>query len=51
VLLDWRTILDNVLLSIECSRKPRADERERAMTLLNWFGLGGFGRRWPILNC
>ena len=34
VLLDWRTILDNVLLSIEFTRKPRADERERAMALL-----------------
>ena len=27
VLLDWRTILDNVLLSIEFTRKLRADER------------------------
>ena len=35
VLLDWRTILDNVLLSIEFTRKPRADERERALALLN----------------
>ena len=31
VLLDWRTILDNVLLSIELVRKPRKEERERAM--------------------
>src|SRR6201986_4333153 len=35
VLLDWRTILANVLLSIEFSRKPRADERDRALALLN----------------
>jgi NitT/TauT family transport system ATP-binding protein len=47
VLLDWRTILDNVLLSIEFTRKPRADERERAMTLINRFGLGGFEHRFP----
>ena len=47
VLLDWRTILDNVLLSIEFTRKPRADERERAMVLLNRFGLGGFEHRFP----
>ena len=47
VLLDWRTILDNVLLSIEFTRKPRADERERAMALLNRFGLGGFEHRFP----
>jgi NitT/TauT family transport system ATP-binding protein len=47
VLLDWRTILDNVLLSIEFTRKPRVDERERAMTLINRFGLGGFEHRFP----
>ena len=47
VLLDWRTILDNVLLSIEFTRKPRADERERAMALLARFGLGGFEHRFP----
>jgi NitT/TauT family transport system ATP-binding protein len=47
VLLDWRTILDNVLLSIEFSRKPRADERDRAMALLNRFGLAGFEQRFP----
>jgi NitT/TauT family transport system ATP-binding protein len=47
VLLDWRTILDNVLLSIEFTRKPRADERDRALALLNRFGLGGFEHRYP----
>jgi NitT/TauT family transport system ATP-binding protein len=47
VLLDWRTVLDNVLLSIEFTRKPRVDERERAMALLNRFGLGGFEHRFP----
>ncbi len=47
VLLDWRTILDNVLLSIEFTRKPRAEERERAMALLARFGLGGFEHRFP----
>jgi NitT/TauT family transport system ATP-binding protein len=47
VLLDWRTILDNVLLSIEFTRKPRPEERERAMALLNRFGLGGFEHRFP----
>jgi NitT/TauT family transport system ATP-binding protein len=47
VLLDWRTILDNVLLSIEFTRTPRADERDRAMTLLQRFGLGGFEHRFP----
>jgi NitT/TauT family transport system ATP-binding protein len=47
VLLDWRTILDNVLLSIEFTRKPRPEERERAMALLHRFGLGGFEHRFP----
>jgi NitT/TauT family transport system ATP-binding protein len=47
VLLDWRTILDNVLLSIEFSRKPRADERARAIALLARFGLAGFEHRFP----
>jgi NitT/TauT family transport system ATP-binding protein len=47
VLLDWRTILDNVLLSIEFTRKPSPDERTRALALLNRFGLGGFEHRFP----
>jgi NitT/TauT family transport system ATP-binding protein len=47
VLLDWRTILDNVLLSIEFTRTPRADERARALALLQRFGLGGFEHRFP----
>lgn len=47
VLLDWRSILDNVLLSIELVRKPRKDERERAMALLARFGLAGFEHRYP----
>ena len=47
VLLDWRTILDNVLLSIEFTRKPTAEERERALALLGRFGLTGFEHRFP----
>ena len=47
VLLDWRTILDNVLLSIEFTRKPRAEERDRAMALIDRFGLKGFEHRFP----
>ena len=48
VLLDWRTILDNVLLSIEFVRKPTAAERERAIALLARFGLTGFEHRFPF---
>jgi len=47
VLLDWRTILDNVLLSIEFTRKPSAAERARALALIQRFGLGGFEHRFP----
>lgn len=48
VLLDWRNILDNVLLSIEFTRKPTAAERDRAMALLKRFGLAGFEDRFPF---
>lgn len=47
VLLDWRTIQDNVLLQAELHRLPRADYRERAMQLLARFGLEGFEDRHP----
>ena len=42
VLLDWRTILDNVLISVEFMRKPSGGDRDRALALLSRFGLGGF---------
>ena len=48
VLLDWRTILDNVLLSIEFRRKPTSAERDRATALLRRFGLVGFENRFPF---
>jgi NitT/TauT family transport system ATP-binding protein len=48
VLLDWRTILDNVLLSIEFVRRPTSDERDRALALLARFGLKGFEHRYPF---
>jgi NitT/TauT family transport system ATP-binding protein len=48
VLLDWRTILDNVLLSIEFVRRPTSAERARALALLARFGLKGFEHRYPF---
>src|SRR6201996_6063432 len=48
VLLDWRTILDNVLLSIEFVRRPTSAERDRALALLARFGLNGFEHRFPF---
>ena len=47
VLLDWRSILDNVLLSVEFMRKPSVGDRNRAMALLSRFGLDGFEHRYP----
>ena len=48
VLLDWRTILDNVLLSIEFTRKPRRRRAgARAWRCSTRFGLGGFEHRFP----
>ncbi len=47
VLLDWRTILDNVLLSAEFLGHKRAHVKDRAIELLQRFGLGGFEDRHP----
>ena len=47
VLLDWRTVLDNVLLPVEFSNLRRSDYEPRARELLNLFGLAGFERRRP----
>ena len=49
VLLEWRTILDNVLLPLEIVRSPltRAQARDRAMHLLDLVGLAGFEGKKP----
>lgn len=47
VLLDWRTILDNVLLQAEFLGHRRDDYRDRALQLLERFGLKGFENRHP----
>jgi NitT/TauT family transport system ATP-binding protein len=47
LLLDWRTILDNVLVAAELRGFPRARYRERALQLLRSFGLGEFVDRYP----
>ena len=46
-LLEWRTILDNVLLPIEIRRLDRAMYRQRARDLLATVGLTGFEDRYP----
>ncbi len=47
VLLDWRTVLDNVLLMVEFRGLKRGDYEARAIQLLTTYGLGDFLRRYP----
>jgi NitT/TauT family transport system ATP-binding protein len=47
VLLDWRTVLDNVMLQIEIRRLPRDRYLPRALELLATAGLAGFERSYP----
>jgi len=47
LLLDWRTVLDNVLIMAEFQGLDRRRQRPRAIALLERFGLGGFIDRHP----
>jgi len=47
VLLDWRNILDNVLISAEFRGLPVKNYEKRARDLLQLFGLSGFEDRHP----
>ncbi|WP_425570241.1 ABC transporter ATP-binding protein [Pigmentiphaga soli] len=47
LLLDWRTILQNVLFTTDCRGQPRAAWAERARDLLDLFGLENFHHRYP----
>jgi NitT/TauT family transport system ATP-binding protein len=47
VLLDWRTVLDNVLLMVEFRGLMRSDYEARAIALLTTYGLGEFLHRYP----
>jgi NitT/TauT family transport system ATP-binding protein len=47
LLLDWRTVLENVLLPIEFRRLSKKDYREPALALLETFGLRSFADRFP----
>jgi NitT/TauT family transport system ATP-binding protein len=46
-LLPWRSVLDNVLLPVEMFGWKRSAHRNRALTLLEMVGLGGFEKRLP----
>jgi NitT/TauT family transport system ATP-binding protein len=47
VLLDWRTILDNVLIVVEFRGLRRRNYEERALELLKNYGLDGYADRYP----
>jgi NitT/TauT family transport system ATP-binding protein len=47
ILLDWRTVLDNILLPIEFNRQRKADWTGRASELLRLIGLAGYEDRHP----
>jgi NitT/TauT family transport system ATP-binding protein len=47
VLLDWRNILDNVLLQVELRSLDVRAVRQRALALLSRVGLDGFAARYP----
>ncbi len=47
VLLPWRTVLDNVLFSIEMLGQPREAYRARALALIELAGLRGFEGKYP----
>jgi NitT/TauT family transport system ATP-binding protein len=47
LLLDWRTVLANVLLPIELRRKPARAFVEPALAMLDLFGLRAFAHRYP----
>lgn len=47
VLLEWRTILKNVMLPMELRKASRKEQRERAQQLLEMVELKGFERHYP----
>lgn len=47
LLLEWRTVLDNVLIAAELHDLSRSDYDDRARKLLSLFGLDSFLDRYP----
>ena len=47
VLLPWRSVLDNVLFSVEMLGQPPRQYRRQAADLLELTGLGGFETKYP----
>jgi NitT/TauT family transport system ATP-binding protein len=46
-LLEWRTVIDNVMLPVQIKRLPYAPHRDRAQQLLARVGLAGFEDAYP----
>ena len=46
-LLPWRRVVDNVTIGLELEGVGRAEARDRALPLLERFGLGEFTGSWP----
>lgn len=47
MLLPWRTILDNIILGMEIRGVPRKQAVERALPLMEKYGLRGFDKHYP----
>jgi NitT/TauT family transport system ATP-binding protein len=47
VLLQWRTVLENILMPAEILGTDRAAARSRALALIELVGLTGFEHAWP----
>src|SRR5690606_2857306 len=46
-LLEWRSVLGNVLVPLEIMKFPREGRREKAVELLKLVGLNDFQRQYP----
>lgn len=46
-LLPWRSVVENVELGLEIRGMPSGQRREKAVTLMRQYGLGGFERKYP----
>jgi ABC-type nitrate/sulfonate/bicarbonate transport system ATPase subunit len=47
LLLPWRTVLDNVILGMEIQGRALREARQRALLLLQRYGLAGFEHLYP----
>ncbi|AXK81504.1 ABC transporter ATP-binding protein [Pseudolabrys taiwanensis] len=46
-LLPWRSVVENVELGLEIRGEPKAARRQKAVSLMGQYGLGGFERKYP----